>query len=159
MWSYQLGLQEGWMPTDPQKSTGQCSNFGTFEQFDGPLKAWQTGGAGAGQINPASSAAWAQWPAPTIPNAGDAAQLPIYTATGAVPTLPPPTFTASVSINAGNGWFDPSDTGLAPASIQGCPYPDSWNAVGVAVPQVPACTQGTFQKREANPMPAVTAAP
>ena len=35
-WSYSLGLQEGWMPTDPRLSEGACENSAPFE---GPLSS------------------------------------------------------------------------------------------------------------------------
>jgi len=44
-WSYKLGLEQGWMPTDPREAHGACGNT---DPFVPPLKPWQTGGAGAG---------------------------------------------------------------------------------------------------------------
>ena len=52
-------------------------------------------------------------------------QLPMYTATSAVPTLPTPTFTAATT-TGGDGWADPADTSMAAVPIAGCVYPDAW---------------------------------
>jgi glucan 1,3-beta-glucosidase len=114
-----------------------CSSLGTASQpFDGTFAPWQTGGAGAGTIAP-SFVSQFSWPPATFANPDSAVSLlPSYTPTGVIPTLPPPTFTPSPtsSVNAGNGWFDKSDTVGAYTSIQGCSYPNAWAAVGVAVP-------------------------
>jgi len=138
LWSYQLGLQNGWIPTDPRQSVGQCAALGGGnEPFDGTYSAWQTGGAGAGTIAPSFVSQFGQWPPATISNAdGPASLLPSYTPTGSIETLPPPTLTASVtqSISTGDGWFDTADTASAETAIQGCSYPNAWNAAGVPVP-------------------------
>jgi hypothetical protein len=39
--------------------------------------------------------------------------LPTYTPTGAIKTLPGPTFTAAPSVAVGDGWFNSADTELA----------------------------------------------
>ena len=132
LWSYRLGLENGWMPTDPRKSQGKCAALGVNSQFSGTYLPWQTGGDGAGSI-PASVSALYPWPPATISNGGAPAVLPQYTPTGSISTLPPPTFTATkVSIN---GWHDSSDTVLAPTPISGCSYPNAWASEngGVAV--------------------------
>ncbi|KZP22688.1 glycoside hydrolase family 5 protein [Athelia psychrophila] len=118
LWSYQLGLQEGWIPTDPRTATG---------------------GAGAGTISATWSSSYGVYPPATISNAGAAASaLPQYTSTGTVATLvPPQTLTASATasaVNAGNGWFDASDTAGGVTAIAGCTYPYAWSAVSAAVP-------------------------
>ncbi|KAG6811733.1 hypothetical protein H0H92_006085 [Tricholoma furcatifolium] len=141
LWSYQLGLENGWMPTDPRTALGTCDSLGVSGPiFDGTFQPWQTGGAGAGTIAASSTSSY-PWPPATISNAGAAASLlPTYTPTGTVATLAPPTLTASVtaSINLGNGWYDAQDTVLAPTAIAGCTYPDAWDAVDVTVP--PLCS-------------------
>ncbi|KZS87759.1 glycoside hydrolase [Sistotremastrum niveocremeum HHB9708] len=149
LWSYQLGFENGWMPTDPRDSVGKCAEAGvTAVQFDGTYSAWQTGGSGAGTIAPTSVSQFDQWPPLTIsnlvPSGAPVSLLPTYTSTGPVPTLPPPTFTASASgktavISAGNGWKDAQDTGLSPTTIKGCSYPDAWGAISSPVPTA-ACT-------------------
>ncbi|TFK45133.1 glycoside hydrolase superfamily [Crucibulum laeve] len=141
LWSYQLGLQGGWMPTDPRTSIGTCDALGISGPiFDGTFQPWMVGGSGAGQVNPAEVAQY-PWPPPTISNAPvPVAELPSYTSTGTIATLPPPTATAAngKTIDAGNGWFDAQDNTPAPTTIAGCTYPDPWDAVDAAVP--PVCT-------------------
>lgn len=130
MWSYQLGLRNGWMPTDPRDAVGICGTLGVQfnDPFDGAYPAWQTGGAGAGEITPAATATIEQYP-PTLSNAMGAnpTLLPHYTAVSANPTLPVATFPAATT-SGGDGWANPQDTILAPAPIPGCVYPDAWFA-------------------------------
>jgi glucan 1,3-beta-glucosidase len=60
MWSYSLGLQEGYVPADPRAYHGACPAMAekynlpppAVVSFDGSLEPWMTGGAGAGQIVP-----------------------------------------------------------------------------------------------------------
>lgn len=138
LWSYQLGLQGGWVPTDPRTAVGKCGALGvTGPQFDGTYLPWQTGGAGAGTIAAAATAGLVYPPLTLngVQAAVAATLLPIYTSTGTVATLPPPTLTATTkSISVGNGWFDSSDTASAPTAIAGCTYPNAWSAVNIPVP-------------------------
>ncbi|KAF8270225.1 glycoside hydrolase superfamily [Lactarius quietus] len=137
LWSYQLGLQNGWMPADPRTSRGKCHALGgTQELFLGTYSAWQTGGPGAGTIAPAETLSF-PWPPTTISDIPGAifAALPTYTPTGTIPTLPPPQLTPSVSQE--DGWYDAQDTAGAMVTISGCSYPNAWNSVGVIAPTVP----------------------
>ncbi|KAJ2922815.1 hypothetical protein H1R20_g14280, partial [Candolleomyces eurysporus] len=135
LWSYQLGLKNGWMPTDPRTVVGTCASVGgPSTTWDGTFQPYMTGGAGAGL---ATGAGGYPWPPTTINGVGAAAiELPAYTATGTIATLPAPTFTGSSgqSISSGNGWFNPDDTALAPTPVAGCTYPDAWNAEDAANP-------------------------
>ncbi|KAF8883295.1 glycoside hydrolase superfamily [Infundibulicybe gibba] len=133
LWSYQLGLENGFMPTDPRSASGVCQALGVSGPvFDGTFEPWQTGGVGAGTI---VATAGFPWPPATISGAGLAASLPTYTPTGTIATLPPPTFTgATKTADVGNGWFNAQDTTGAPTTIAGCTYPDGWNAQDVAAP-------------------------
>jgi glucan 1,3-beta-glucosidase len=139
LWSYQLGLQGGWIPLDPRTAVGKCASVGeTGMKFDGTFESWQTGGAGAGTISGSSS--W-PWPPATISNANvPATDLPVYTLTGSIVSLPAPTKTGSTptTISLGNGWFNPRDTASAPAEVSGCTYPNAWDAEDVDVPS-PNC--------------------
>jgi len=135
-WSYQLGLQNGWMPTDPRAAAGACGNTSPWAP---PLKPYQTGGAGAGQIDAAVLASVA-WPPPSISGGGAAAALPVYTPTGQVPTLPVPTFTATASIDAGNGWANAADTAGLMVAVASCSYLDPW--IGSGAPPSPLCSGG-----------------
>ncbi|KAF8914474.1 putative ectomycorrhiza-upregulated exo-beta-1,3-glucanase GH5 [Mucidula mucida] len=123
LWSYQLGLEDGWILKDPRKAKGKC---GDLPEFDGDYQPYMTGGAGAGTIT--AAAAGTPFPPAQI-NGVDVpvTELPQYTSTGSVHTLPGPSATV-------NGWFDAQDTGLAPTPIPGCAYPDPWNAVDAAIP-------------------------
>ncbi|KAF8878964.1 glycoside hydrolase superfamily [Infundibulicybe gibba] len=139
LWSYELGLRSGFMPTDPREAGGTCEALGiSGPKFDGTFKPWQTGGAGAGTIAAASTAA-NPWP-PTaisgVAGGGGGALLPTYTPTGTVVTLPPlpPPTASGATATGGNGWFNTQDTAGAPTPIAGCTYPNAWDAVDIAPP-------------------------
>ncbi|KAL4065459.1 glycoside hydrolase family 5 protein [Scleroderma citrinum] len=152
-WSYQLGLQNGWMPKDPRVASGTCANQNIWSP---PLQAWQTGGAGAGQI-PASVSASYAWPPATLSNAGAVTSLPSYTPTGTVATLPPPTFTITSGKSvktaaAGDGWNNPSDTAMEMVAIATCSYLDPWIGPSAAPPS-PLCSSAAAAARAvAKPM-------
>ncbi|KAJ6549603.1 hypothetical protein DFH09DRAFT_926049, partial [Mycena vulgaris] len=151
LWSYQLGLENGWMLTDPRVAAGKCGALGvTGAQFDGTYSAWQTGGAGAGTIAASATDAFGTWPPATISNVDPAVLtiLPTYTATGSVPTLTYITPSATGSAAAvtptgsiGNGWFDAGDTAPGVTAVAGCTYTDAWNALSLTAPTA-ACTWG-----------------
>lgn len=130
------------MPTDPRAATGIC---GYSSPWSPPLQAWQTGGAGAGNI-PASASASLVWPPPSLSNGGAITLLPSYTPTGSLVTLPVPTFTAASTtstISAGSGWENNGDTAGMMVQIPSCSYLDPW--VGpTAAPPSPLCA-GTPQ--------------
>ncbi|KZT68170.1 glycoside hydrolase family 5 protein [Daedalea quercina L-15889] len=162
-WSYQLGLQGGWMPTDPRQADGVCT---PTAEFDAPLSAWQTGGQGAGNTA-GSAAAQYPWPPATISNPGfvsAAADLPTYTPTGGQVTLAAPTFTAAsttVSASVGSGWENAKDTVQKYTAIQTCEYLFPW--VGPTAPPAPLCgnTNGRRDdgEEEAYAFPAPTPPP
>ncbi|KAG7441041.1 glycoside hydrolase [Guyanagaster necrorhizus] len=142
LWSYQLGLQGGWMPRDPRVALGKCEAVGVKPDptpFGGTYEAWMTGGEGAGAGRVATSM---MWPPETIRGADVAVtRLPAYTSAASVvalPPLPPPpeTLTVTRSVDGGNGWYDAQDTGAGPMEVEGCVYPDAWGASGVGVPTV-----------------------
>lgn len=154
-WSYQLGLENGWMPKDPRQAIGSCGNSNPWQP---PLEAWQTGGAGADNI-PASVTSALAWPPPQISNAGPVTALPSYTPTGTLKTLPVPTFTKSggATVSAGNGWQNPTDSAGMYLPIPTCSYLDPW--VGpTAAPPSPLCGGGSRRELE-TPEPTITAAP
>jgi glucan 1,3-beta-glucosidase len=135
------------MPTDPREADGVCGNTSPWQP---PLAASQTGGSGAGQI-PASVASSLAWPPASISNGGAITLLPQYTHTGNIPTLPVPTAFPSVtsSVNAGNGWKNPSDTISLATPIATCSYPNPWIESAIAVP--PVCgARSTGLRREVN---------
>ncbi|KAF9022002.1 glycoside hydrolase [Hymenopellis radicata] len=121
LWSYQLGLEGGWILKDPRQAAGKC---GAQAEFDGNYQPWMTGGPGAGTIT--AAAAGTPYPPAELNGANvPAAQLPQYTSTGTVTTLPALQRLAVVH---------QSDTGLAPTTIPGCAYPNAWDANDAAVP-------------------------
>ncbi|SJL04662.1 uncharacterized protein ARMOST_08030 [Armillaria ostoyae] len=130
-WSYQLGLQQGWLPKDPRDAVGACGNT---SPWTGTISA------GSGNI-PASVSSSLSWPPATISNGGALTLLPSYTPTGVIPTLPAQTLTASAtaSIDAGDGWNNSGDTDGLNVNISSCSYLDPW--VGpTAAPPSPLCS-------------------
>jgi len=156
-WSYSLGLQQGWMPTDPRQSVGQC---GFSNVWEGPLDPSMTGGVASATIS-ASASASLTWPPAIMSNPGfttDVSLFPTYTPTEALVTLPVPTFTAlsgSSTASAGSGWENPADTAGIMTNIASCTYLDPW--VGPTSPPSPLCTPAAAARREALPEPVVTA--
>ncbi|TFK19430.1 glycoside hydrolase [Coprinopsis marcescibilis] len=131
-WSYKLGLDGGWMPTDPRSVIGTCQALGVSTgSFTGPFAPYMTGGVGAGA--PSDAGAY-PWP-PAAQNDGNAAAaLPTYATTGTPVVLPAPTFTDS----QGNP-IPPIGTQAAypaPTPIAGCTYPNAWESEGVFAPGV-----------------------
>ncbi|KAF9012065.1 hypothetical protein BDQ17DRAFT_1420459 [Cyathus striatus] len=103
-------------------------------------EARQTGGAGAGNI-PASASSAASWPPVSISSGGAVSLLPSYTPTRAIPTLPAPTFTATVmaSVDVGSGWANAQDIQGVFVPIPTCSYLDPW-VDPASVPPSPLCT-------------------
>lgn len=134
LWSYQLGYENGWMPTDPREAVGYCAKIGASgTPFSGEYQGYMTGGVGAGTFAAAATAG-NEWPPTSIAGipARSMANAPTYTPTGTVVTL------SGASVTSGatpvKGWFNAQDTALAPTTIAGCTYPDGWNAQDLAVP-------------------------
>ena len=159
LWSYQLGLDQGWMPTDPRKSYGTCAAAGDSFPLSGPISPSVTGGHGAGTIVPTFLASYGSWPPASLADVPDVAGLPTYTSTGSLPTLAAPTFTAKngTKIVGGSGWYNSQDTGLAPVNVTGCQYPDAWLAEKPPTP-IPTTMVCTGQRRMAR-MPKPTSPP
>ena len=169
MWNYQLGLAEGWVPSNPRTAVGVCPSLAaaqgiTYESTAAPsLSAWMTGGSGAGRIvNQTMSAQYSQWPPATIgagastgPYLTPVSNLPTYTQTASVYTMPPPpqptSFPdgyASSSVDVGNGWAQPSDSASFYTPVAGCSYPNAWSGAGVAIPTTAFCAgNGARMKR------------
>ncbi|KAJ7639059.1 glycoside hydrolase family 5 protein [Roridomyces roridus] len=147
LWSYQLGLQEGWIPADPRTAVGNCEANGlTPVPFNGTYAPWATGEATS--TIAASSTSSFPWPPPTISNADVPVSLmPTYTSTADIITMPAATFTsAPSSVTASvDGWFDPQDTTPGVTAVAGCTYPDEYNGLftgTITVPTAP-CTGPT----------------
>ncbi|KZV84050.1 glycoside hydrolase family 5 protein [Exidia glandulosa HHB12029] len=161
-WSYKLGLDNGWMPTDPRAGDGLCPQPG----FDQPHQSWMTGGVGAGDIPPEATAALV-WPPAQIEWTGiptdapmlTATFLPSYTPTGAVITMPAPTFAdATASIDVGNGLANPQVTLGAYVPISGCTYLNEYEGNGAPAPTELPCGAAPV-RRDAIPEPMVTPPP
>ncbi|KAK4047108.1 hypothetical protein OIO90_006310 [Microbotryomycetes sp. JL221] len=172
-WSYQLGLEQGWVPRDPRTALGVCpglvaragTNMNSFAAP--PLSAWMTGGAGAGtMLNTAMEAAYTQWP-PSSLGTTPVSNLPTLTPTGTRQTMPaltqtslPVGYTAVPSV--GDSWAYPNDSRGAYVKVEGCDYPDAWSAVTASVPTAPCGGSGSgqrFVKRRAAPLAEPTPAP
>ncbi|KAF9265121.1 glycoside hydrolase [Marasmius fiardii PR-910] len=118
-WSYQLGLENGWMPTDPREAAGACGN---------PAPFTGTINTGTGQVDLANY----PWPPASIKNAGaPVTDLPKYTPTGVLPTLagatfPPTGAKPTRTADLGSGWANSNDKTGMMVEIEGCNYPDAW---------------------------------
>ena len=142
LWSYKLGLDNGWLPKDPRDSQGKCAALGVTpaQPFSGSYLPWQTGGDGAGSIPPSVTASY-PWPPVSIVGGGAPSIMPQYTPTGSITTLPPPTFTPS-NPNV-DGWYNTGDTAPAPTPIPGCAYPSAWASPSAeAVLPIASCSPG-----------------
>ncbi|KAF9476407.1 glycoside hydrolase family 5 protein [Pholiota conissans] len=140
LWSYQLGLQQGWIPKDPRSASGLCASLNASSDiFDGTFQPWQTGTPSS---IPESSSEQFPWPPATLTSADvPVAFLPTYTNTGPVFTLPPATFSAAT--NAVDGWFNVQDTIGGVITVAGCSYPDEYNGIFSITPTAP-CTGPTL---------------
>ncbi|KAG0152496.1 hypothetical protein CROQUDRAFT_35311 [Cronartium quercuum f. sp. fusiforme G11] len=141
MWSYQNGLREGYIGRDARLSSGRCAQMTQqddlpipTEPWSGTLAPWQTGGSGAGAIDPDQVNAYSVFPPPELNGGPDgstylASSLPRYLPIGKPVKLSFPTATPAPSSSSDTGWYVPQD---------GCNYPDTWNAVGASV-VTPVC--------------------
>jgi glucan 1,3-beta-glucosidase len=128
LWSYKLGLDNGWMPKSPRDAYGVCgaANPFTADKF----LPWQTGGAGAGQFT-GSVAAYQNWPPAT-------AQF-LFTPNRPIPKLPSDgSFPKGIG---GDGWTNDADTTQSMGPNPGCTYPNPYNE-GPSTPGVAACLPG-----------------
>ncbi|KAF9450270.1 glycoside hydrolase family 5 protein [Macrolepiota fuliginosa MF-IS2] len=140
LWSYQLGLRNGWIPQDPRVALGKCASLGaSSDPFDGKYQPWQTGTPSS---IPAVSTSQFPWPPAAITQADvELSVLPTYTNTAPIITMPPATFTSVPSqVTATvDGWFNDQDTGGGIATVAGCPYPDEYRPTFSVLPTAP-CT-------------------
>ncbi|KAI0754326.1 glycoside hydrolase superfamily [Daedaleopsis nitida] len=147
-WSYQLGLQEGWMPTDPRAAAGKCE---ASDPYTSTLSAWQTGGEGAGNVPQTFLDEWS-WPPATLTNTA----YPQYTQTGSLVTLPGPEATATgTGVRTVDGWNNPSDTALMYVPVATCGYLDPW----MGPDSNPDACPGTNARRGYAPRAVITPAP
>lgn len=160
MWNYQLGLREGWIPKDPREAIGTCQRLGVSNPFSGEFsEPYMTGGPGAGTLSQGASASY-PWPPRSLINI-DAAQMSSiaqFTQTGTPLTAPAPTFTSpgsSATINAGDGWAQPSNSRLAYVPVSGCTYPPEYSAVDLQ-PSAGICGAGRQAPTPRAVMPVAT---
>lgn len=153
-WSYQLGLQEGWLPSDPRSGAGTCAKQGIVSPLGKSLAGYQTGGPGAGTFLQPQVSSYGQWPPSSMSGVTAMSGLPVYVQTGTpitlmapTPTSYAPSYSPTVTISVGNGWADPSDTVGAYVPIAGCNYPNAWSAVSSPYPQ---CTPSVQKRRKQN---------
>ncbi|PFH46075.1 glycoside hydrolase family 5 protein [Amanita thiersii Skay4041] len=143
LWSYQLGLRNGWIPSDPRKAVGKCRSLdASSSPFDGKYKPWQTGTPSS---IPALSSSNFPWPPTSIVNAEvPVTLLPTYTNTAPVITLPVPTFTSAPAAvtQSVDGWFNDGDTTGGITTIAGCSYPNEYDGTFSVIPTAP-CTGPT----------------
>lgn len=143
MWSYSLGLEQGWMPTNPLgESSGACaaqaSRLGTSvptATWGSAFQSWQTGSAGSYSPNVAAN----PYPPQSLVSASaPVSQLPSYTATKSTTAVPAPTFSVTAT-GAGQptaaptvgSWFKPDLNSPFYTEISGCDYPpDQYNLTG-----------------------------
>ncbi|KAJ2927476.1 hypothetical protein H1R20_g9614, partial [Candolleomyces eurysporus] len=141
LWSYKLGLDNGWIPKDPRDSVGKCAAVGVSTPVAGAYPAFRTGAVPSPTIDAAYSAQY-PWPPTSIPSADvDIPLLPTFTNTAAAMTLPVPTYTsAPASATADlDGWFNDNDSTGGIVTVAGCPYPNVYTATFATVPTA-ACT-------------------
>lgn len=139
-WSYKLGLDNGWLPTDPREAEGACASLGQApgNLFSGTFQPWQTGGTGAGQFQAAATATFTWPPTSLNPDYPIGAYLPTYTPTGTHTTLAVPRITAQ-GVNGGNGWYDSQDQAALMVPISTCTYPDAYGGALLPQPTEPFC--------------------
>ncbi|KAG8761027.1 hypothetical protein FRC14_000136 [Serendipita sp. 396] len=139
-WSYKLGLENGWLPKDPREAAGTCIKLGEAPNvFPGTFQPWQTGGTGAGEIQPAATATLTWPPTSLNPNYPVAQYLPTYTPTGTHTTLAVPSITAA-GVSPGDGWFNDQDQAALMVPISGCEYPEAYGGALLPQPSVPWCS-------------------
>jgi len=74
LWSYSLGLEQGWIPKDPRGAVGACDRIAaelnltpaTSVAWSPPLSAWMTGGSGANTMAAAATSNYTAWPVTTL---------------------------------------------------------------------------------------------
>ncbi|KAF8749963.1 Cellulase (glycosyl hydrolase family 5) [Rhizoctonia solani] len=131
LWSYKLGLDNGFMPTDPRAAVGVCSNS---SPWNGPLPASKTGGGGAG---PSTRRTKPNTPGHPLPSLEAPAT---YTTSG------------TQTADAGTGWVNTADTSGMYTTIAGCAYPsNAWDAVDATQGACAVAAQRVFKGRWAMP--------
>ncbi|UZJ56084.1 hypothetical protein CBS101457_005404 [Exobasidium rhododendri] len=160
-WSYQLGFQQGWMPTNVyNESQNACSTLqSTYESITKTSITWsstfanyQTGAASTYAPNTSTYT----WPPNSIASSGtvtlmSASLQPTYTPTGAHITIAVPTPTISIKnepVPTIDPWVGGAYTYPAYVAIPGCNYfTDIWSNATAVLTGWP-CATGQAAKRE-----------
>ncbi|KAJ1306352.1 hypothetical protein OPQ81_007358 [Rhizoctonia solani] len=133
LWSYKLGLERGYMPTDPRTAAGSCGNSNPRTTTFTPHNQ-----------NTITAAYRSAHPFPPRTIVDATGGLATYTETGTPIIMPGPEFSGvSVPTKQSGTW----EHDWAP--VAGCTYPDSWNAVGAAVP---GCATGEGKRFVKEPV-------
>lgn len=162
MWSYSLGLQQGWMPTNPlAESSGACaaqaSRLGTgvpSATWGSAFQNWQTGRASSYSPNTAAY----PWPPQSLVSANrPVSQLPSYTPTMSITPVPKPTFSVTATVSGDptpsptiGAWYNTDDTTPLYTRIAGCEYPSDQYDLGSWNPSGWPCSGGQ-QRRDEQP--------
>ena len=122
MWSYSLGLEQGWISTDPATIRGAASACGG----DGSVQqAWTPTQVGGGPAPaPLDQAALAKYPWP--PKITAAATTLSYTQTGTITPLPTSSVFGSAAQPLPTGWANRADDAPFFVPISGQSYPPAW---------------------------------
>ncbi|WWC91478.1 uncharacterized protein L201_006424 [Kwoniella dendrophila CBS 6074] len=149
-WHYRLGWEQGWMPKDPRAAGGHCKQLGIGgNQFEGTYPASATGSFANGTPTIAADqlASHTIWPPTTLGPSFGADQVPLLptlTQTGSLNILPTASHPSNAT-NIGSGWANTNDQKGAWVKVNGCDYPDEYDAVNASVP-TGVCT-GSGKKR------------
>lgn len=129
------------LPTNPRSAYGTCASLNP----SAPLLATPTLVLGSGMIPPSIVASYF-WPPITIgvaPSVLFVSNLPSFTSTGSIITLPPqatptsvPIGYGSMKIDPGTGWTNGQDQIPFQVKKNGCIYLDPWSGVGVSAPGI-----------------------
>lgn len=166
MWSYSLGLENGWMPTNPlAQSPGACAAAAASQSTSVPSATWgsafqlyQTGNA----ASYAPETSQYPWPPASLVSANTpVSALPSYTATKAITPVPVPTISVTatvVGVTAAPtfaGWFNSADSSPFYTRIGGCNYPaDQYNLTGFSASGWPCGGGNARREIVAHPTPA-----
>ncbi|KDN44691.1 glycoside hydrolase family 5 protein [Tilletiaria anomala UBC 951] len=164
-WSYQLGLQQGWLPTDPYHAgSNACSSaassysasIAATTSWSSTFEGWKTGDTAAPYTaNPSAY----PWPPSSISGAGVAVtNMPSYTRTGSISKAPPPAWTESQSRKPNptiSNWAQKSDNAPMYVKVKGCSYQlDQYSVSGI--PGSWPCSGSAMSKRKTTSIPTPT---
>lgn len=145
MWHYRLGVQEGWIVSNPHEADGFCVSAGGVSPAPFDFKYSSPNMIGS-SITPMAAAQTDQyaWPPTMVSyNAASMSAIPQLTQTGTITPLPMPTNVkpgSTETISAGNGWANTADARPAYTAVANCKYPAVYDTGDVIPPG--ACGAG-----------------